>query len=112
MSNNSLEPYILLYLKDNGDSLLHYTNAKTILDFYRRLALGQDEPFAELVDRFNKETDNGEDMSVYTDLLKKSLDVVRNKQEESVFDSFFTPGGTDIQQSLNLDFNDIELISF
>ena len=112
MSNNSLEPYILLYLKDNGDSLLHYTNAKTILDFYRRLALGQDEPFAELVDQFNKETDNGEDMSVYTDLLKKSLDVVRNKQEESVFDSFFTPGGTDIQQSLNLDFNDIELISF
>lgn len=112
MSNNSLEPYILLYLKDNGDSLLHYTNAKTILDFYRRLALGQDEPFAELVDQFNKETDNGEDMTIYTDLLKKSIDVVRNKQEESVFDSFFTPGGTDIQQSLNLDFNDIELISF
>ncbi|MGK0575996.1 helicase-related protein [Macrococcus capreoli] len=112
MSNNSLEPYILLYLKNNGDSLLHYTNAKTILDFYRKLALGQKEPFADLVAQFNQETDNGEDMSIYTDLLKKSIDVVKNKQEESAFDSFFTPGGTDIQQSFNLDFNDIELISF
>ncbi|MGO1356901.1 hypothetical protein [Alkalibacterium gilvum] len=61
---------------------------------------------------FNQETENGEDMSRYTGLLKSSIDIVKDKQEDNVFESFFSIGGTDIQSSLDLDFNDIELISF
>lgn len=111
-SKNNLAPYILLYLKDNGEAKYHYTQSKKILDVFRKVSLGQDQPLSELVSVFNQETENGEDMSRYTGLLKSSIDIVKDKQEDNVFESFFSIGGTDIQSSLDLDFNDIELISF
>ncbi|WP_242318409.1 helicase-related protein [Bacillus cereus group sp. BfR-BA-01314] len=112
MKNNSLSPYILLYLNELGEIQLHYTNAKKILDIYRKLSLGNNQPFEKLVKIFNEETHNGEVMEKYTSLLKKSIDIVKDNQEDSVFDSFFTTGGTNIQQNLSLDFDDLELISF
>lgn len=112
MTNNILSPYILLYVNDNGETQIHHTNAKQILDVYRKLSYGNDEPFDKLVKDFNKETNNGKDMSFYTELLRKSIDIVKDKHTDTGFDSFFTPGGTDIQQTLSLDFDDLELISF
>lgn len=112
MANNSLAPYILLYVNEKGETQIHYTNAKQILDIYRKLALKNDQPFNQLVERFNQETNEGQDMSFYTELLRQSIDIVKDKQEESGFDSFFSPGGTSIQQTLSLDFDDLELISF
>ncbi len=112
MKNNSLAPYIILYLNESGEIQLHYTNAKKILDIYRKLSLGNDQSFEQLVKVFNDETNNGECMEKYTSLLKKSIDIVKDKQEDSVFDSFFTMGGTNIHQSISLDFDELELISF
>lgn len=111
-SRNNLAPYILLYLKESGEAKYNYTQSKKILDVFRKVSLGQREPLDDLVKVFNHETENGEDMSRYTSLLKSSIDIVKDKQEDSVFESFFTMGGTDIQSSLDLNFNDIELISF
>ncbi|WP_186668805.1 helicase-related protein [Sporosarcina sp. BP05] len=112
MAKNSLTPYILLYLTDQGEVQLHYMYAKQIWDHFRKLSLGQKEPLNLLVQLFNEETMNGEDMQQYTDLLKKSIDIVKDKQEDNAFDSFFTPGGTSMQTDLQLDFDDLELISF
>jgi SNF2 family DNA or RNA helicase len=112
MTNNSLAPYILLYLTEEGEVQLHYTNAKKILDNYRKLSLGVKEPFSNLVTQFNKETNEGEDMQRYTNLLRRSLDIVKDKNELDAFDSFFTPGGTSMQPEMNLDFDEMELISF
>lgn len=112
MSNNSLAPYILLYLTDDGEVHLHYAHAKKILDYYRKLSLGLKEPLTQLVQEFNKETNDGEDMRRYTNLLRQSIDIVKDKHETDVFDSFFTPGGTSIQSDMDLDFDELELISF
>ena len=112
VAKNSLTPYILLYLTEQGEVQLHYMYAKQILDHYRKLSLGQKEPLDNLVQLFNEETMNGEAMQQYTDLLKKSIDIVKDKQEDNAFDSFFTPGGTSMQIDLQLDFDDLELISF
>lgn len=112
IAKNSLEPYILLYLTEQGEVQLHFTYAKQILDHYRKLSLGQKEPLSHLVQLFNRETANGENMQQYTDLLKKSIDIVKDKQEDNAFNSFFTPGGTSMQTDLLLDFDDLELISF
>lgn len=112
VENNSLAPYFLLYVNYQGEAKLHYTNSKKILDIYRKVSLGNDEVYSELVDQFNEETNNGQDMNDYTMLLKQAMDIVMNVQEESFLDSFFTPGGTTSQQALNLGTDDLELISF
>lgn len=112
MTNNSLAPYILLYLTEDGEVHLHYTNAKKILDYYRKLSLGLKEPFINLVKQFNEETNDGENMQQYTNLLRQSIDIVKDKTESDEFDSFFTPGGTSMQTEMDLDFDELELISF
>lgn len=112
VDNNSLSPYFLLYVNDYGEAKLHYTSSKKILDIYRKVSLGNDEPISKLVDVFNEDTNDGRDMSHYTDLLKQAMDIVMNIQEESFFDSFFSPGGTVSQQTLDLGSDDLELISF
>ena len=111
-NNNSLSPYFLLYVNNYGEAKLNYTSSKKILDVYRKVCLGNDIPYPELVEIFNQETDDGQDMGIYTNLLKQAMDIVMNVQEESFFDSFFTPGGTVSQQTLHLGTDDLELISF
>ncbi|GAE28601.1 DEAD/DEAH box helicase-like protein [Halalkalibacter wakoensis JCM 9140] len=112
MKNNSLAPYILLYVTEQGQTLIHYTNAKKILDIYRKLSLGQSEPLQDLVEQFNEETNHAMDMSTYTDLMKKAVDIIKDKHEDTAFDSFFSIGGTSIQTNLDFEFDDVELISF
>jgi SNF2 family DNA or RNA helicase len=112
MTNNSLAPYILLYLTEEGEVHQHYAFAKNILDNYRRLSFGVQEPFNDLVKQFNQETNDGENMSDFTDLLKQSIDIVKGKQEVDAFDSFFTLGGTSIHTEMDLNFEALELISF
>lgn len=112
MKNNSLTPYILLYVTEHGQTHIHYTNAKHILDIYRKLALGQSEPLENLMVQFNEETNDATDMSTYIDLMKQAVDIIKDKQEDTAFDSFFSIGGTSIQTNMDFDFDDIELISF
>ncbi len=112
MKNNSLAPYIMIYVTEQGESHIHYTNAKSILDIYRRLALGQSEPLQDLVTQFNEETNNSQDMSKYSDLMKQAIDIIKNKHEDTAFDSFFSIGGTSIQTNMEFEVDDMELISF
>lgn len=112
MKNNSLAPYILLYVTEQGSTGIHYTNAKNILDVYRKLSLGQSEPLHDLVQLFNAETNHATDMSMYRDLMKQAVDMIKDKQEDTAFDSFFSIGGTSIQSNMDFEFDDIELISF
>lgn len=112
MEHNSLAPYILLYVTEQGEAHIHYTNAKQILDIYRKLSLGYNEPIQHLVAQFNDETNNATDMSKFTELMKQAVDIIKNKQEDTAFDSFFSIGGTSIQTNMDFEFDDIELISF
>lgn len=112
MKGNSLAPIILLYVIEQGKTHIHYTNAKQILDIYRKLSLGRSEPILELVKQFNEETHHGRDMTKYTDLMKQAVDIIKDKQEDTAFDSFFSIGGTSIQTNMDFEFDDIELISF
>lgn len=62
--------------------------------------------------QFNEETNDATDMSTYIDLMKQAVDIIKDKQEDTAFDSFFSIGGTSIQTNMDFDFDDIELISF
>lgn len=110
---NPLAPYLLLYVTEEGENYLHYTQGKHILDHFRKLAVGKQEPLEQLVKLFNEETANGTDMHQYTSLLQKASQIIQNKQEESSFDSFFKVGGTQAEQfRIGEELKELELISF
>jgi len=73
---NPLQPYFLVYIRDDGQVRFNYTNAKHILEIYRLMCSGKSEPFEELCDLFNTETNQGEDMKQYTELLTKAIDEI------------------------------------
>lgn len=70
---NPLQPYFLVYIRDDGTVRYNYTNAKQILEIYRLLCQGRTEPYQALCELFNIETDNGQRMDKYADLLKKAV---------------------------------------
>ncbi|MEN6420724.1 MAG: helicase-related protein [Smithella sp.] len=73
---NPLNPYFLVYVRDDGTVRYNYTHAKQILEIYRLLCQGSDKPHEMLCTLFNTETKNGLNMDKYTDLLKKAVDQV------------------------------------
>ena len=112
MESNSLAPYILLYVTDDGEAFIHYTHAKKILDAYRKLALGKQEIDYNAVAIFNEETNDTTNMETYQELLKQSINIIKDKQEEVGIESLFSFGANTLQAELDLGDDDIELISF
>ena len=70
---NPLNPYFLVYIYEDGSKIFNFTSAKSILEIYRLLCSGENVPYDKLCQLFNTETNNGSDMSKYTDLLEKSV---------------------------------------
>ncbi|HOC71994.1 MAG TPA: helicase-related protein [Candidatus Hydrogenedentes bacterium] len=70
---NPLHPYFLVYIRDDGEVRYTFTSPKQILEIYRSLCLGVDEPWRGLCDLFDRETDNGRDMAQYSALLQKAV---------------------------------------
>jgi len=73
---NPLNPYFLVYVRDDGTVRYNYTHAKQILEIYRLLCQGSHKPYDILCALFNAETENSTNMDKYTDLLKKAVDQV------------------------------------
>jgi len=73
---NPLQPYFLVYIRDDGQIRFNYTNAKQILEIYRLMCSGKSQAFEELCEIFNSETKQGEDMQKYSELLAKAIDEI------------------------------------
>ena len=70
---NPLNPYFLVYIRNDGTVRFNYTHAKQILEIYRLMCQGRKAPYEKLCELFNAETNNGEKMDAYTELLKKAV---------------------------------------
>ncbi len=75
-SVNPLNPYYLLYVRDDGEVRFTFVHPKQILTMYQALCRGQDEVFKPLCELFDQETDDGRDMAAYSTLLNKAVDSV------------------------------------
>ncbi len=110
--SNSLYPYYMVYVYEDGKVKYNYIHTKKILDFYRKLCSGKNEILKDIVKGFNNETNDGKDMKVYSSLLEDAIDNIMGKKEEKGVASLFTKGGTTIQKSLFKGIEDFELVSF
>ena len=70
---NPLQPYYLVYIRDDGQVRYNFTAPKQILEIFRAVCQGQTAPYAKLCELFDEETANGQDMSAYSALLHKAV---------------------------------------
>lgn len=111
---NALHPYYMVYISDAGEVKLTYLQAKYVLDIFKKLCNGDNTIHHDLVEAFNKETDEARDMSRYSGLLKKSIEhIIGKKQEKGISELFTGLGKTSIAKDAGLSWmDDFELISF
>ena len=61
------------YVHASGEVRLAFVQAKTVLNLFRSLALGKSEPYAELCRLFDRQTEQGSDMRLYTRLIGQAV---------------------------------------
>jgi len=110
--HNRLHPYYLVYIGLDGEIIADHSEIKRLLDLVRSTCKGQSKPLDAICRLFNQETDDGRDMSVYSDLLKQSIGSIIELKEDKDIDSLFSGERTTalIESVAGLD--DFELINF
>lgn len=74
--------------------------------------MGRDLPDAAACSRFDKATQQGEDMHAAQRLLAAAVASVVGKSEERAVASLFTPGGTHAMKGEFAGINDFEVLAF
>jgi len=109
---NRLHPHYLVYLDDHGNVIADHTEVKYLLDLIRAGSRPHEEPVAEVTRMFNAATNEGADMTHYSDLLTAAIQSMIDVTEEQDLDSLFSPGRTTaLNQTIN-GLNDFELVAF
>ncbi len=70
---NPLNPYFLVYIHADGAVRYNFAAPKQVLEIFRALCQGKSEPYADLCKLFDEQTRHGQDMSVYSALLDKTV---------------------------------------
>ena len=111
---NPLQPYFLVYVRDDGNVRFTFAQPKQILEIFRTLCLGQDTPYEELCTLFDQETDNGKDMEKYNQLLEKAIrSCARSFQKRAIGNLLSGRGGVLPKREKQVDDKtDFELITW
>lgn len=111
-NQNRIHPFYMVYLNMDGEVVCDYLDPKKLLDNMRLLCRGKTEPIQNLCDQFNRETDDGRNMSELSQLLSDAINSIIDVKEDSDIDSLFSAGGTSALMSNVSGLDDFELISF
>ena len=110
----SLAPYYLVYVSDEEEVLLSFTQSKNILDLCKKLGseLTEVSQSSTAYQEFASRTKNGKQMKHYQNLLSKAVENIAGKSEEIGAVSLFNRGGTVLSASSTQNVNDFEVISY
>ena len=73
---NPLQPYYLVYARDDGTVRFTFAQPKQILEIYRLLCSGKTQAHEPLCQLFDTQTNNGADMAPYNKLLQAAVDSI------------------------------------
>jgi len=90
---NPLHPYYLIYIRDGGEVYYSFVSTKQILEMYQMLCVGKTNIDEQLVRWFDAQTQQGTQVSQYSDLLKKALNHIIRQFESRNADQLFVKGG-------------------
>lgn len=109
---NRLHPFYLVYIADDGSVAVNHLQSKELLGKLRNLGRGHDTPDADIVARFNAETNNGKSMDKYSALLGYAIESMVSTKAQKDVDSLFNEGGTTALESDITGLDQFELINF
>lgn len=111
-NQNRIHPFYMVYISTEGEIVCDYLNPKGLLDDVRLLCRGKSEPIKALCAQFNRETDDGRNMSEMSELLSMAIDSIIDVKADNDIDSLFKSGGTSALMSEVSGLDDFELICF
>ncbi len=111
---NPLQPYFLVYIRDDGEVRYTFAQPKQILEMYRLLCAGEKKPYEELCNLFDQQTKNGTNMVHYNDLLQKAVNsLTRTYRKRAVNNLLSGRGGTLVKPEKQVSsVTDFELITW
>ena len=102
----------MVCINQGGEVVYDYTQAKYLLDVARKACRGKDHPIPEAYEKFNEKTNDGRDMSQYSELLDIVIHTIQDVKAEKDIDSLFSGLTTSALVDVVSGLNDFELISF
>ena len=111
---NPLQPYFLVYIRDDGEVRYNFTSPKLVLEIFRTVSQGKVEPYAQLCELFDAGTKDGEDMSQYSGLLDRAVTAIAAQFERKNTGNLFAGRGgklTDADKQVK-SAGDFELITW
>jgi Superfamily II DNA/RNA helicases, SNF2 family len=91
-SVNPTAPYFLVYMREDGVVRFNFTGARQILDRFRHLCLGRAQPWHDLCDAFDAETNDGRDMTRYSALLTQAVAAIQTAFQKRDLAGLFAGG--------------------
>ena len=111
---NPLQPYFLVYIREDGEVRFTFAQPKQILEMYRLLCAGVKKPYDELCNLFDEQTDNGTNMTQYNELLQKAVNsLTHTYRKRAVSNLLSGRGGTLVKPEKQVrNVTDFELITW
>ena len=109
---NRLHPYYLVYIGNDGETMINHTDVKRLLDLFRSACKDQPEPNAAAYKPFNLATNDGRNMQAYSNLLSLAIRSIIDSKEQKDIDSLFTGQKTTALVDKINGVDDFELIAF
>ena len=111
-STYALSPHFLVYVADDGEVQLNFTQTRRILDVVKNLTLGCSQPDIDAHQRLAEATRDGADMDHYRHLLERAAAAISGKAEEKGVESLFHRGGTAMSRDSHRGLDDFEVIAY
>lgn len=108
----SLEPYYLVYVREDNTVKHSFLHAKKILDILKKQCIRQSVPDREAVQLFNQKTGHAANMDQYRGMLENAIRSIVGKEEEKGVESLFSRGGTILSRDTFQGIEDFEVISY
>jgi hypothetical protein len=108
----ALSPHFLVFVADDGEVTLNFTQTRRILDLLKKLALGGTQPDLKAHQAFAERTRHGAEMTRYRLLLESAVAAISGKAEERGVESLFHRGGTSMVRDSQRGLDDFEVVAF
>lgn len=109
---NLLHPFYAVYIGEDGEIICNHLAPKKLLDKLRFTCRGKDKPLTDVCSDFNKATNDGRSMGVYSQLLEDAIASIINVKDADDVDSFLSGEEISFFDNSIKGLDDFELICF
>ena len=109
---NLLHPFYAVYIGEDGEIICNHLAPKKLLDKLRFTCRGKDKPLTDVCNDFDKATNDGRSMGVYSQLLEDAIASIINVKDADDVDSFLSGEEISFFDNSIKGLDDFELICF